>query len=138
MVKSAVSLVSKAALPPESPQQIGSPVGSCQLDAAMVNSASSNFTPTQEKDRRFEWRGLCYLHVIRCSARVKARNTTGDRRLRYFTGASLSQSHWVCTAPLVHVSAPDQRSSRAEAAGAARDAVTRATSAAAGVALWLK
>ena len=105
-----------------------------KLDAAMVNSASSNFTPTQEKDRRFEWRGLCYLHVIRCSARVKARNTTGDRRLSYFTGAS----HWVRTAPLVHVSAPDQRSSRAEAAGAARDAVTRATSAAAGVALWLK
>ena len=104
----------------------------------MVNSASSNFTPTQEKDRRFEWRGLCYLHVIRCSARVKARNTTGDRRLSYFTGAS----HRVRTAPLyhtlVHVSAPDQRSSRAEAAGAARDAVTRATSAAAGVALWLK
>ena len=67
MVKSAVSLVSKAALPPESPQQIGSPVGSCQLDAAMVNSASSNFTPTQEKDRRLSGEG-CVIYMLYAAA----------------------------------------------------------------------
>ena len=108
-----------------------------KLDAAMVNSASSNFTPTQEKDRRLSGEG-CVIYMLYAAALATPRATV-DSVISPVQGTGYA---FIRTAPLyhtlVHVSAPDQRSSRAEAAGAARDAVTRATSAAAGVALWLK
>ena len=44
-----------------------SAVTSCELDAVMVNSASSNFTPTQEKDRRLSGEG-CVIYMLYAAA----------------------------------------------------------------------
>lgn len=45
-----------------------------KLDAAMVNSASSNFTPTQEKDRRLSGEG-CVIYMLYAAALATPRAT---------------------------------------------------------------
>ena len=71
-----------------------------KLDAAMVNSASSNFTPTQEKDRRLSGEG-CVIYMLYAAALATPRATvdsvispvqgTGYARLPSITTSFMSQ-----------------------------------------------
>lgn len=71
-----------------------------KLDAAMVNSASSNFTPTQEKDRRLSGEG-CVIYMLYAAALATPRATvdsvispvqvTGYARLPSITPSFMSQ-----------------------------------------------